>query len=240
MISGAHRQNDRGRKRTIVQDLLQGRLICDLDGDVVTLTSGKVSAWQDQSGRSNTPVQATAGSRPSPGGSLNGHAGVVFAGSHSLIQASGFSGIAAGDKPRVYCVAAVTPTTAALWELTDSVAANRVMSLVANVTASTTAVLGAGTQRISAAATTVAVHRYEAFVNAADQSETRVDDSAGVSVATAGGLTRAPTRLAVGVLGDGATWPMTGTIYRMLFVNPAPTAQQHAAITSALKTLYAI
>lgn len=54
--------------------------VLGLDAGVgVTLTSGLVSAWQDLSGLWNSPVQATSGRRPSPGGSINGRPGITFA-----------------------------------------------------------------------------------------------------------------------------------------------------------------
>lgn len=44
----------------------------------VTLTSGRVSTWADQSGNGNDFVQSTAGNRPIPGTAINGQATVTF------------------------------------------------------------------------------------------------------------------------------------------------------------------
>lgn len=225
--------------------ILGSQLVLDLNGDLgVTLAIGKVSNWADQSTFGNSPSQPTAARRPPASGLLNGHVGIACAtGSNQwLVMASGFTGIAVGDKPRLYFVADLSPTACGAFELTDSVAANRVMNLTANgAAASGTAILGgSAVNRFASIATSVGAKRYGSLVNSADQSETRVDDASAVSAATAGGLTRAPTRMTIGILGDGVTWPASATFYRILIANPAPSGGQHAQLVSYLKHYYNI
>ncbi len=226
--------------------ILGAGLVLDLNGDVgVTTVGGKVSAWVDQSPKGNSPSQPTAARRMTPSTTLlNGHVGLsgVLANNQYLVLATGFTGIAVGDKPHAYVVADVTPTTCALFELSDSAANNRAFNLaLTGNSVSVTCVLGASVVRFSTlAAMSTGARRYEGFTNTADQAETRGGDARVVSAATAGGLAVAPTRLTVGVLADAASWGITGTIYRLLIANPAPTALQHGLITSYLRATYGV
>lgn len=230
--------------------ILGSKLVADLDSALgISLSIGKVSGWTDQGPLGNSLGQATAARRPVPGGSLNGLTGITFAAaSTQYLLTTALTGIAAGDKPLIYAVADLTlPMNGGgggggVIELSDSAAANRVMNFVASGSnISTTALLGATpTSRTATTTSTTGAKRYDSLVNASNQAEIRVTDAAAVSAATTGGLGRAPTRMTVGVLADNTTWPMQGTIYKIVIVNPLPTVVQHADLVAYLKNRYAI
>ena len=223
--------------------------ILDLNADVVTLTSGKVSAWPDQSGRGNTVLQGAALKRPAQLlADYDGHAALSFTGSDQthLGLGSGFTGIAAGDKPRWYLVGSFANFGGNRWmfEITDfgTGTYNRCfLFLHTSGAVRSRHMLGGGATMSdsTAGANSTAVKLYDGQVlgDASVLSVNGVANAAGA--VAAGGLVRAPTGMTVGIGPDLAgTGPLDGKIHRIAVFNPAPDAAMHARIMAYFARTY--
>jgi hypothetical protein len=73
-----------GRRRAFLPRDMRGCVMWLDANRGITLTSGKVSAWQDLSGAGNGATQSSAAVRPVMGGGLNGHATVSITGTQHL------------------------------------------------------------------------------------------------------------------------------------------------------------
>jgi hypothetical protein len=230
--------------------VLGSKLVLELCGEKgITLASGKVSGWADQSGRGNHLVQATTANQPTVlAAAMDGHAGVSCASTGQwLSNIGGFTGLAAGDKPYIYF---------AYHSLRGSTSRDNSWGLYALTTAGLTATSTdlalnhvAGTGFVVAnGATTLALGEYNTnFFNWQEILVAKLDAAtmflqfdgiydASASVASSSGLAATPTSLIVGRTPTMSVGDFV--LMHMLVVNPAPTSAENTAVLAYLKNRY--
>lgn len=224
--------------------ILGSKRILELNSDlgVSIAVSPKVSSWADQGSLGNTVVQATSARQLTQVLSvLDGHAAIRSDGVDDCLQRGGsFTGLAAGDRPYIYCVyaqrsggASYTDTIVCLD--TDGVAGGAThLCLLYHTTSSMSAYNGGN------AANAVEGGLVARLVTARLEATGLALDINNTNVATGGtpGLVPTPTWLTL------ASRIQTGSVngatdyFRVVIANPTPTAAQHTRMIAYLKKEY--
>jgi hypothetical protein len=229
------------------QTILGTKLKLDLNSDVGIIlgTGTRVSTWVDSSGSGNSCAQGTLATQPTRVlNVLDGHAAIRHSGVQYL-EGLSFSGVAAGDKPRLYSVASWLGSgsfTGAILVLAGSATVNSGTYLTHYALTINAVANRSGSARVAQASSLTGQSSVPALFDGRNDSTDvviRVNEVDLVSVgATSAGLTSTIDRYYVGVLEDKATQLLTGQTFRNLVVNPAPTAGEHADLIRYFKLAY--